>query len=88
MAVKKLFQVLILVTLASAAQAQTKQDTTKAKPQVYTVSGDLQTFQVLLDALEKSDAPHNQVKALENWIAQQLQAQIQKQQPINNAPKK
>ena len=69
-------------SLSVVAQTPTR-DTTKKAP-VLTLQGDLQSFQVLLNALEQSSAPYKDVKALEAWIIGQLQKQV----PQNSAPKK
>jgi hypothetical protein len=76
MEVKKLFLIAFISLFSLSLHAQQAKDSTKPKPQTFTVSADLQTFQVLMDALDKSEAPHNQVKALEAWIAGEINKQL------------
>lgn len=40
------------------------------------VEGDLQSWNILMDCLDKSNAPHTQVKAVQEWIRVQLNKQI------------
>lgn len=41
-----------------------------------TVSGELQQWQVVIEVIEQSNAPHGQVKAVQAFIIAQLEAQM------------
>lgn len=48
----------------------------KPGEKMLTVSGEVQNWEMLLDCVDKSNAPHSQVKAVQDWIVPQLRKQI------------
>jgi hypothetical protein len=81
---KKIFLYAITALLSASCYSQQKDTSKVQKPQIFTVSGSLETFQRLLDVLDNSTAPHTDVKALEQWLATQIKEQLKQ----NTAPKK
>lgn len=45
-------------------------------PKTLKVEGELPAWQALLDCVEKSTAPHTEVKAVQEWVVGQLQKQL------------
>ena len=70
---KRILTVLaIAISLSASAQ---KADTTK--PKALVLQGDIQAFSALMEALDKSTAPHNTIEALKTWIIGQVNPQLQ-----------
>lgn len=46
------------------------------KPKVYTVKGSTEQFNALMHCLDKSNASHTTVTAVQQWLQQELQPQI------------
>jgi hypothetical protein len=74
-----------LVFYCSAVLAQAP-DTTRKAPKTYTVTGDLQAFQALITALDKSEAPHTLIDALKGWIVNQIDQQLKAEAIKPEAP--
>lgn len=76
-----LFASLVLVSLN--LKAQVKKDSVQVEPK-YKIEGTITQFQAILNAIDNSNIPHSQAKDLMNWIVQEVQEQMKKQQ----SPKK
>jgi hypothetical protein len=72
--------ILILICFSTASFAQSKKaETPKAdttQPKILVLQGDIQAYQLLVSALDKSSESHQTVEALKTWIIKQIEPQI------------
>lgn len=73
-----------ITVLAIAALAFISLTSQAPKPKEYTVTLTLQAWEVVMDVIDKSTAPHSQVKEIQQIILPQLQKQL----ADTTAPKK
>lgn len=79
MASKIIIGIFLLFSLHGSAQDSTGN---------FTVKGNIQVWQQLLDALDKSKAPHDLVVELNKFIVDQIQKQIKKPEAVKKEGRK